>query len=68
MNPSKAVLLTLAFSISSVAFAEGGADRVFARMMDAQQTTLNKKAEAQKAEPQLASADTKKAESSKACC
>lgn len=62
MNLSKAVLLTLAFSISSVAFAEGGADRVFARMMDAQQTTLNKKAEA------LASADTKKAESSKACC
>ncbi|SEE73656.1 co-regulatory protein PtrA N-terminal domain-containing protein [Pseudomonas coleopterorum] len=63
MNLSKAVLLTLAFSISSVAFAEGGADRVFARMMDAQQTTLNKKAEAQ-----LVSANTKKAESSKACC
>ncbi|WP_082484619.1 co-regulatory protein PtrA N-terminal domain-containing protein [Pseudomonas sp. Leaf129] len=63
MNLSKAVLLTLAFSISSVAYAEGGADRVFARMMDAQQTTLNKKAEAQ-----LASANTKKAESSKACC
>ncbi|MCK9764907.1 hypothetical protein LT722_25110 [Pseudomonas syringae pv. syringae] len=63
MNLSKAVLLTLAFSISSVAFAEGGADRVFARMMDAQQTTLSKKAEAQ-----LASADTKKTESAKACC
>lgn len=63
MNLSKAVLLTLAFSISSVAFAEGGADGVFARMMDAQQATLNKKAEAQPA-----SADTKKAESSKACC
>jgi hypothetical protein len=63
MNLSKAVLLTLAFSISSVAFAEGGADRVFARIMDAQQTTLNKKAEAQ-----LASADAKKAQSSKACC
>lgn len=42
MNLSKAVLLTLAFSISSVAFAEGGGDRVFARMMDAQQTTLRK--------------------------
>ncbi|EPN31078.1 hypothetical protein BB779_24570 (plasmid) [Pseudomonas viridiflava] len=63
MNLSKAVLLTLAFSLSSVAFAEGGADRVFTRMMDAQQTTLSKKTD-----PQLVAASAIKAEKGKECC
>lgn len=49
MNLSKAVFLALAFTLSSSAFAEGGADRVFTRMMDAQQA-----AQSEKAEPRLA--------------
>ena len=55
MNVSKAVFLALALTLSPSAFAEGGADRVFTRMMDAQQAAQSKKAE-----PRLAGTSAEK--------
>ncbi|WP_225776327.1 co-regulatory protein PtrA N-terminal domain-containing protein [Pseudomonas sp. Marseille-Q5115] len=63
MNLPKAVLLTLAFGLSSMAFAEDGADRVFTRVVDAQHTVA-----AKKSAQQVASTATQKEENAKACC
>ncbi|MGY8832824.1 MAG: co-regulatory protein PtrA N-terminal domain-containing protein, partial [Pseudomonadales bacterium] len=40
MKSIKALLVVTALSISSLAMAEGGADRTFARMEQARQTSL----------------------------
>ena len=63
MKLSKAVLLTLAFSLSSMAFAESGADRVFTRVVDTQHAVA-----AKKSDQQVASTATQKEENAKACC
>lgn len=62
MNLPKAILLTLAFSLSSAAFAEDGADRVFARMMNAQQAAK------QKTEQTVAATDVQSPKNCKNCC
>lgn len=63
MSLPKAVWLTLAFTLSTAAFAEGGADRVFTRVVDTQHDTP-----AKQAEPQVAAMDTQKGKSCKECC
>lgn len=63
MNLPNAVLLTLAFTLSTAAFAEGGADRVFTRVVDAQHVTPSKTTE-----PQVAATDTQKARKCEDCC
>lgn len=63
MKLSKVLFLTVAFTLSSAAFAEGGADRVFDRMMEAQQAALSKKANSQ-----VISAASEEAENTKGGC
>ena len=60
MKSIKALLVVTALSISSLAMAEGGADRTFARMEQARQTSLEayRVAQQQKVEAPVASSPT----------
>ena len=64
MKSIKAQLVVTALSISSLAMAEGGADRTFARMEQARQTSLEayRVAQQQKVEAPVASSPTEQAE------
>jgi hypothetical protein len=64
MKSIKALFVVSALSISSLAMAEGGADRTFARMDQARQVSLEayRVAQQQKVEAPVASSPTKHAE------
>ena len=63
MKSIKALLVVTALSISSLAMAEGGADRTFARMEQARQTSLEAyRVAQQKVEAPVASSPTEQAE------
>ena len=64
MKSIKTLFVVAALSVSSLAMAEGGADRTFARMEQARQTSLEayRVAQQQKVEAPVASSPTEQAE------
>ncbi|MCO7624895.1 hypothetical protein NJC08_00520 [Pseudomonas fluorescens] len=64
MNSSKVIALVIMFSVSSFALAEGGGDRTFARMMQANDAAMAKY-EAKEKKSQPVSSDAKKDQATK---